>query len=123
MLKGARPSGYTRCSRPFTNVSQRHWKDQNRVVCRPVATVSTQMTVSKHTSNPSTAENFRQFCTGEHTQNGRPVGYKGSRFHRVIPGFMLQGGDFVKGNGLGSMSIYGNAAFDDEGFPYDRTYK
>lgn len=67
-----------------------------------------------------TCENFRQFCTGEYRENNRPKGYKGCTFHRVVKGFMIQGGDFVRGNGLGSISIYGGNTFDDEGFPYDR---
>ncbi|KAJ1883329.1 Peptidyl-prolyl cis-trans isomerase-like 1 [Coemansia sp. RSA 486] len=69
---------------------------------------------------PKTAENFRQLCTGEHRINGVPQGYKNSPFHRIIPGFMAQGGDFVKKNGAGRMSIYGDK-FDDENFDIKHT--
>lgn len=64
---------------------------------------------------PQAAENLRQFFTGEHRVGGRPQGYKGSRFHRIIPGFMIQGGDFISGDGTGSTSIFGGArSFADE---------
>ena len=60
---------------------------------------------------PKTVENFRRVCTGEmgtHKQSQKQMCFAGSKVHRVVPKFMIQAGDWTKGNGMGSVCIYGD---------------
>ncbi|KAF2756645.1 peptidyl-prolyl cis-trans isomerase H [Pseudovirgaria hyperparasitica] len=66
-------------------------------------------------TTPRTAENFRVYCTGEtRSATNQPLGYKGARFHRVLPSLMVQGGDFLHGDGSGFTSTFGPTTFADE---------
>jgi peptidylprolyl isomerase len=74
---------------------------------------------------PKTTKNFATLCDGSAGigNAGKPLHYKNSSFHRIIPGFMAQGGDFTTGDGRGGESIYGNK-FEDENFKlkHDKPY-
>lgn len=73
-----------------------------------------------HDIVPKTAKNFLELCKGFKNKSGKNIGYKGSKFHRIIPDFMIQGGDFTHGNGTGGVSIYGQK-FKDENFKQKHT--
>ena len=84
-----------------------------------------RITIALFNDTPKCAENFRQLCTGEagtSSISGKALTYKGSKFHRIIPEFMAQGGDFTRGNGTGGESIYGGK-FADENFNHKHTGK
>jgi peptidylprolyl isomerase len=71
---------------------------------------------------PKTVHNFETLCRGteQHPIGGRTMAYQGSIFHRIIPGFMIQGGDFTNFNGTGGLSVYGTK-FADENFQLRHT--
>jgi peptidylprolyl isomerase len=86
---------------------------------KPAGTITVELFAD---AVPKTAENFRALCTGEKGtgKSGKSLSYAGSPFHRIIPRFMIQGGDFTRGNGTGGESIYG-VTFPDENFNLKHT--
>ncbi len=108
-LQPLRPPAYTRqpyrlpryrlCQQPASSRS-----GANRIV----------LELYKHLV-PKTAENFRVLSVGNTTSSsGTPLKFEGSSFHRVIPKFMIQGGDFTRGDGTGGESIYGEKFADED---------
>ena len=81
-----------------------------------------KITIDLYGDTPKTSENFRALCTGEKGKAtaGDHLHFKNCPFHRIIPGFMAQGGDFTKQNGQGGESIYGEK-FEDENFIHKHT--
>ena len=81
-----------------------------------------RLEIDLHGDTPITSENFRALCTGERGDGtqGKPLHFKGCVFHRIINGFMAQGGDITRGDGRGGESIYGNK-FEDENFTHLHT--
>ena len=71
-----------------------------------------------------TSYNFMCLCTGELGigELGKPLHFKGSKFHRIVPGFCIQGGDIINGDGTGGESVYGGV-FNDEGFYFKHNKK
>lgn len=99
-----------------------HWNGQRvfidfSIEGTPIGRVTIELA---HKKCPQTSENFRQLCCGEFRPKGFPVGYLNTKIHRIIPGFMIQGGDCDKGNGEGCLSIYGYTFEDEESaFQFD----
>lgn len=81
-----------------------------------------RITFELFSQTPNTSENFRALCTGEKGvgRSGKPLHFRGCVFHRIIPQFMIQGGDFTRGDGTGGESIYGEK-FRDENFQIRHT--
>jgi len=99
-------------------------KDKNGVLQQSAEVANQEGYINFNLYNdvvPNTADNFRALCSRK-TKDGKMLdyGYAGSAFHRIIPQFMLQGGDFTRGNGTGGKSIYGDK-FNDENFTIKHT--
>ena len=83
-----------------------------------------RITFELYSETPKTSANFKALCTGEKgisPTSGKPLHYKGSKFHKLYTDYILQGGDYTRGDGRGGESIYEGNYFEDENFIHDHS--
>jgi len=96
--------------------SDYEWSQKGKALFRPPQQrVVIELAVKE---SPMACQNFKAFCTGEKgksKESNKEMCYRGVPFHRIVKGFMMQGGDFVTGTGAGGESIFGKKFKDDAG--------